>query len=137
MAQNYASKVLVPIIKEAKEFKCFILLDIYGTGASKEEYKTLLIACEPYLKSVPKGVLAQVKQIAIIDAGQTPPKGNAQVPIVGVVVMDVKDLARDLTDGLYPRLVANYPSSMFTQVATTDQIDAKGRIEVLRAIQGM
>lgn len=138
MAAAYANNVLKPIIGHAGKFTSVILVDIFTTGASKSEYVGLLAACEAPLK-LPKGALSgHVSQIAIVDAKQAKPASH-DVPIVGVVTMNEAGLARDLTDEMFPRIVAHYPSTSFAnspdKEATTQQLDAKGRTEVLKALQ--
>jgi hypothetical protein len=140
MAEDYANSVLNSVVAQSEDFEDVILIDIYGTGASKVEYKTLLMACEPYTKA-PKGSFSKISQIAIVDAITPNPKPVSQVPFVdnGIVVVSEKGLTIGLTNGEYPRIIPNYPTTVFTKNPATliaeDNLNTMGRLEVLKALQ--
>ncbi|MCJ1289836.1 hypothetical protein MMC34_001369 [Xylographa carneopallida] len=78
-AQQYTTNALRHVL-DHKPFKQVVLVDIYGTGASKEEYARLLEECENVMK-MPKHTLKPV-QIPIIDANQKRPTSKG-VPFLG------------------------------------------------------
>ena len=136
-AEQYTTNVLQHVMNQP--FKQVVLVDIYTTGASKEEYARFLTTCEDKLK-LPKHALKPV-QIPIIDATQTKPTSQG-VPFLGPpVVIEVPGLARALTDGEYPRLIATFPSSEWHQtpeaVGQRDRLDSLGRLEVIKTIKGV
>ena len=137
-AADYAKNVLRPILSQVPSFSYIILVDIYRTGASKAEYKRLLKACEIPLKM--PGKLSTVYQLAIVDNSKTPvPTDDAMVRFIGPAIkMDVTGLADGLTDGEYPRITANYPTSLFAwtpaAIEAHHQLDPLGRTEILRLI---
>jgi hypothetical protein len=80
-ARHYATEILDSVVAQGGSLQDVILIDFYGSGNSKAEYKTLLMACEPYTKA-PKGSFSKVSQIAIVDAASPNPEPVSQVPYV-------------------------------------------------------
>jgi hypothetical protein len=138
LAKQYATNVLHRAVS-AKPFETVILVDVYGTGRSKEEFVALLTACEEPL-GLPEGTLSSPKQIPIVDVTKTNIPKPASVPFLGSpVVVRVPCLVDGLTNNEYARIEPNYPIPAWKltpeEVASQDSLDALGRTEIIKTIK--